>query len=85
MNKKKIKVVYRKLGREGDWGRAFFNKNKIEVEQRTRGKMKMRIVIHETLHILFPELPEYKIRKSEKIMSDVLWSENYRCVDNKIK
>ncbi len=78
---RKIKVVYRKLGREHVHG-LYWADGLIEIDKRLKGKRRMKICIHECLHAAFLDVPEYKILKAESLIGNVLWQENYRKVDN---
>lgn len=78
MADKKIKIVIRKLGRERALGQAFESDNLIEIDPRQSEKEFLSTVIHETLHILFPNLSEKMIIKNEKSMCDVIWKLGYR-------
>jgi hypothetical protein len=79
--KNKIKVVYKKLGRSKVWGQCYQGENKIEIEERLRGKRRFFVTVHELLHDQFPETSETKIRKAETVIGNVLWGENYRRVE----
>ena len=80
-----MKVVYRKLGKEKAWGQAHTDSNMIEIDPRLKGRKKMEILIHESLHILNPEWSETKVIDQSKKLSNLLWKEHYREVDNSIK
>jgi len=79
-----IKVKYVKLGRQKAWGQAYKESNLIEIEKRARGKLRMRSLLYEGLHCCCPEYKEYRIRKIEKLLSDMLWEQGYRRVKRKI-
>jgi hypothetical protein len=80
-----IKLKYKKLGRQRAWGQAYKETNLIEVEKNTKGKLRLRCILHEAYHCIAPEWSESRVRKSEKLISDLLWNQNYRQVDNYIK
>ncbi len=82
MSKKtpKIKVVTRKLGRERAWGQTDGHSGVIEIDPRLNSKKHMEIVIHESLHVLFPDMSETQVLQKSKKLTAVLWSENYRKV-----
>lgn len=77
-----IKVKYSKLGRNKAWGFAHSEDNSIEIDVRAKGKKHFEILIHEALHLLFPELKESDVVKKSKSLTNVLWKENYRRIDN---
>lgn len=74
---KTSKVRERKLGKHGAVGLAHPS-GLIEVDPRQRPKSYLDTLIHEALHIAFPELSETRVKKSAKIIRDVLWDNNYR-------
>ena len=79
MNKKdKIKIIIRKLGKERASGQAYQGCNLIEIDPRQDSKDFLGTAIHETLHILYPDLTEEEIIHAEQIMTDVVWRLNYR-------
>lgn len=83
--RKKIKVVYRKLGKEQAVGQAFLDERLIEIDSRVKGRSKMDTIIHETLHIILPELSETSVIEKAREMTTTLWDQGYRQVDNKSK
>jgi len=86
MGRPKIKVIWRKLGRECAWGQATCDPTApvIEIDPRLGAKRRLEVLCHEALHVAMPELQgrkgEAEVDRAGKIISDVLWSENYRLV-----
>jgi len=78
----KIKVVTRKLGRERAWGQTDGHSGIIEIDPRLKSKKHLEIVIHEALHVLFPDLSETQVLTKSKKLTAVLWGEHYRRVHN---
>lgn len=76
----KIRIKYRKLGKEKVWGMAHSD-GIIEIEERLKGKKHLEIVVHEVLHLLFPEASEEAIIKKSVSLTKILWKENYRRVE----
>jgi hypothetical protein len=76
----KIRIKYRKLGKEKVWGVAHSD-GLIEIEERLKGKKHLEIVVHEVLHLLFPEASEDEIVKKSVALTKILWKENYRRVE----
>lgn len=74
----RIKVIYRKLGRERAYGQA---DDFIELDPRLKGKKHLEILVHEALHCLFPALDEDKIIKKSITLINTLWYEGYRRID----
>jgi hypothetical protein len=78
---RKIKVVYKKLGREKIWGQA---DDYIEIDPRLIGTgiKHLEVLVHESLHVCFPDMSEQAIESAGVRISKTLWSEHYRRVDN---
>lgn len=79
---KRIKVKYEKLGKAKSWGIAHCGMNTIEIDSRLTGKKQMEIMLHESLHIMFPKLTEQEIEKKSILLTNTLWHEGFRKVDN---
>jgi len=79
---KKIKVIYRKLGRHKVYGFANCGYNEIEIDSRVKSKKHLELIIHESMHILFPEAEEEEIESKAIILTNTIWGEYYRRVDN---
>ena len=77
----RIKITYKKLGRENVYGHA--DSYPLEVDSRLKGKKKLEIIIHESLHYLFPDLNEKQITDKAVRLTKTLWHEGYRFTDNK--
>lgn len=72
----KTKVVYKKL--RTAWGYAYIHQNKIVLYDKLKGKKHLEIMLHEKLHIIFPDLDETAIVRYSKEICDLLWSQGYR-------
>ena len=73
-----IEVKYKKLGRHRAYGIA---DEHIILDTRLKGKKHLEILIHEALHILFPELTEDEVVTKSILLTNLLWSESYRKTD----
>jgi hypothetical protein len=82
MARRKIKVVYKKLGRTKSWGMAYPDDELVEVDERLKGKKRMEIIVHECLHLLFPKAEEDEIERKAVLLTNTLWHEGYRGIDN---
>lgn len=78
---KRIKIKYAKLGKIKAYGLADSD-GAVYVDMRLKGKKHLEICLHESLHILFPELEEEDIIKYSIILCNTLWYERYRRTDN---
>ena len=76
----KIRIKYRKLGKEKVWGVAHSD-GLIEIEERLKGRKALEILIHEVSHLLWPQADEEEIVKKSVILTKILWKENYRRVE----
>lgn len=78
---KKSKVIVRKLGRQKAFGMADDKKQIILIDPRQRSKAYLGTLIHEKLHLLFPDWSETKVAKTERELKNFLWENGYRKVD----
>ncbi len=79
----RIKIIYRKLGKEQAYGISSSD-GVIEIDERLRGKKAMEILIHELLHLTNPKDDEKTIIRKSVTLTKVLWSEGYRKIDDTI-
>ena len=77
---KPVKVVSRRLGRERAWGQAFLGENRLEIDPRLGAKRFLEVLIHEVTHLCHPGMSETEVDRTGKMISKVLWSQNYRRV-----
>lgn len=80
MNKVR-RIHHKKLGHRKAWGVAEFDE--IWIDPATMGRKRLEIYIHETLHVIFPNLSEDEVVESSKELTRILWGQNYRQVDNR--
>ena len=78
----KIKIIYRKLGREKAHGMASSD-GIVDLDERLKGKKHLEILIHEVLHLLYPRNSENTIVKNSVTLTRILWKEGYRRIDEK--
>ena len=82
---KKIRVVYRKLGKHSTiahitCGLAYPGERLIEIDERLVGYSLFLTLIHEYLHVRFPDWSETRITKESSQLAKLLWKEGYRKV-----
>ncbi len=77
----KIKIIYKKLGREQAHGIAESD-GIIYLDTRLKGKKHLEICLHEILHILNPKDSEAVIIKKSITLTKLLWDEGYRRIDD---
>jgi hypothetical protein len=78
---KRIKIKYCKLGKQKVWGFAHSD-GLIEIDERLKGKKKLEIIIHEVMHLLNPTDEEDEVVRKSVLLTNTLWHERYRVVDN---
>jgi hypothetical protein len=76
----RIKIQYKKLGRQKVWGHA--DSYPLQIDERVKGKKHLEILVHESLHYLFPGLTEEEIVKKSILLTNTLWYEGYRRIDD---
>lgn len=81
-HRKNIKVKFSKLGREKSWGYAHYEDYSVEVDIRARGKKLLEILTHESTHLILPEADEDEVERISIAITNMLWSQGYRRVDN---
>ena len=79
-----IKVKYKKLGKEKVWGLAD-SQGIIYLDSRLKGKKHLEILIHETLHLLYPEDSEDEIVEKSIVLTNVIWKQRYRRLEEEKK
>ena len=78
---KRIKIKYCKLGKQKVWGFAHSD-GLIEIDERLKGKKKLEIIINEVMHLLNPTDEEDEVVRKSVLLTNTLWHEKYRVVDN---
>jgi hypothetical protein len=84
---RKIKVIWRKLGREVAWGQSTHDPEAplIEIDPRLGAKRQLEVLCHEALHLtIFPNdttlATEKIVDAAGKRICEILWAQNYRRV-----
>ena len=77
---KRLKFKRVKLGRQKLHGLA--DEYPLLIDSRLTGKKELEIIIHESWHYLFPEMKEELVQRMSIVMTNTLWHEGYRKVDN---
>lgn len=77
----KIKIIYKKLGREQAHGIAESD-GVIYIDPRLKGKKMLEILLHELMHLQNPLDDEETIIEKSVTLCNILWKEGYRRVDN---
>ena len=79
-NVARIKIIYRKLGKEQAYGIASSD-GIIEIDSRLKSKKHLEVLIHELLHLLNPKDTEDMVIKKSVTLTKILWQEGYRRID----
>lgn len=82
MAKKKQRIIERKLGNRA-LGYAYYENKLIEIDPRQTAKSYLNTLIHEKMHLLFPNLSERQIIIKSNEMCDMLWDMHYRRIHHK--
>ncbi len=80
---KRIKVIRVPLWQIKRWAQT--DGVTAELDVRAVGKKELELLMHEFLHILFPDLSEKEVKKKSIIITHTLWAEGFRKVDNRNK
>lgn len=79
--KRTPRIVHRKLGRERNWGEQWPGTSLIFLDPRMRSYRYLDTLIHEMLHLFFPELNERTVTLLATKMSKEIWRRRYRRLD----
>jgi len=77
----KITMRRRKLGKERAVGLAHPD-GLIEIDSREKGKELLDTTLHEALHVVFKELEEEEVVLIAGLLTDLLWDDHWRRVEN---
>lgn len=76
----RVKVIERRLGREGALGQAYSGEGLIELDPRQSERSRLDTLVHELLHLLEPEWSESRVARSATWLTKWLWRQGYRRV-----
>lgn len=76
----KIKVKYKKLGKEKAWGLADSN-GTVYIDSRLKGKKALEILIHECIHLLWENDSEEDVIKKSVALCNTIWNQRYRRIE----
>lgn len=75
---KKLILTERKLGRERAAGQAFPEDGLIEIDPRLDARQWLSTLIHEAVHMAFPEAEEKAVARAERVITRILWRAGIR-------
>jgi hypothetical protein len=75
-----IKVKYQKLGKQKVWGLAD-SEGVIYLDSRLKGKKHLEILIHESLHLLYPDAEEEEVEEKSISLCNLIWKQRYRRIE----
>lgn len=79
MKLKKIKVQERKLRKY--LGYAYPEYNLVEVDPNQKPRQYLDTLIHEILHVMYPDDSETKISRNASTITHHIWKKGYRRID----
>ena len=77
---KKVRVIRRKLGREKADGICFFD-GKVHVDERLSGIRLLETLIHELLHLEFPQISEDAVEEASKSIGTTIYDDKWRRIE----
>ena len=77
---RKVTVIERKLKRERSVGQVFLEDRIIEIDPRQKPREWLSTLIHEALHVAFPDMDEAPVAAAEKKIAAILWQNGVRRV-----
>ena len=78
--RKKVRVIRRKLGREKADGICFFD-GKVHVDERLSGIRLLETLIHELLHLEFPQISEDAVEEASKSIGTTIYDDKWRRIE----
>lgn len=75
---KKLVLTERKLGRERAAGQAFPEDGLIEIDPRLKPRQWFSTLVHEAVHMAFPEAEERSVARAERVITRILWRAGIR-------
>ena len=75
---RRVNIIERKLKRQRALGRVFLEEGVIEIDQRQKPREWLSTLVHEALHVAFPDIGEKRIAAAERKIADILWRAGIR-------
>ncbi len=75
---RKLILTERKLGRERAAGQAFPEDGLIEIDPRLKPRQWLSTLVHEAVHIAFPDADERSVARAECTITRILWRAGIR-------
>lgn len=75
---KKLILSERKLGRERAAGQAFPEDGLIEIDPRLKPRQWLSTLVHEAVHMAFPDADERSVARAERVIIRILWRAGIR-------
>ena len=73
---RKVRIARKR--NHGCWGMAYPKEWRIELDDRLDQKTLIDIAVHETAHLVLPDIDEHAIDRLGRHVADVLWRLGYR-------
>lgn len=74
----KLNIKEKKLARHNAWGLFYHASKKIEIDPRQASRHYLYVLIHELLHMSFPELTEEGVVRAARLIAKGVWQQNFR-------
>jgi hypothetical protein len=74
-------IKHQKLGREGNWGEYWCGTSLIILDPRMKAYRYLNTLIHEMLHLFFPDLNERTVTLLGDKFAKQIWKRRYRRID----
>lgn len=75
---RKLVLTERKLGRERAAGQAFPEDGLIEIDPRLKPRQWLSTLVHEAVHMAFPDAEERSVARAERVITRILWRAGIR-------
>lgn len=75
---RKLILTERKLGRERAAGQAFPEEGLIEIDPRLKPRPWLSTLIHEAVHVAFPDADERSVIRAERVITRIIWRAGIR-------
>ncbi len=75
---RRLDITERKLGRHKALGLFYPGCEKIEIDPTLLSRKYLYVLVHELLHMAFPDLSEEGVIRSAKVVAKGVWQQGYR-------
>ena len=74
------KVTVERFGKDHDdeWGYCVKADHEIHLEKRIPARLAAEVIVHEHLHVAFPDATEHRVNTIARNIGNVLWKQGFR-------